>query len=118
MDVVEKTEAARTAAFLRTTELFPVSKVSDADLRELATRLDLVVAEPGDAVVVAGDASRGVFFIREGRARVFAKALVMVPTDPEAEESAERRGGEREVVGSSVRSCEVERVFARVAVAS
>ena len=48
----------------------------------------------------------GRLFIREGRARVFAKALVMVPTDPEAEESAERRGGElrvRSSVGSSVR---------------
>ena len=107
MDTIEKTEAARTAAFLRSTELFPVSKVSDADLRELATRLDLVVAEPGDAVVVAGDVARGVFFVREGRARVFAKALVMVPTDPEGDEarrSAEWRGSGGSNLRSSLRS--------------
>ena len=78
IDAVQRGEAAKTAAFLRAAELFPESEVTDADLKALARALERVEAAPGDRVVTAGDVARGVFFVKEGRAEVFAKARVLV----------------------------------------
>ena len=79
MDATRRGEAAKTAAFLRTSpELFPEAEVSDGDLKALALALERVEAPPGARVVTAGDVARGVFFVREGRAEVFAKARVLV----------------------------------------
>jgi CRP-like cAMP-binding protein len=78
IDAVQRGEAAKTAAFLRAAELFPESEVTDADLKALARALERVAAAPGDRVVTAGDVARGVFFVKEGRAEVFAKARVLV----------------------------------------
>ena len=78
MKAVEATEAADVADFLRDTELFPETRVSDADLRELASKLVVVRAGLGDTVVAAGDHAKGAFFVRSGRAKVSATARVMV----------------------------------------
>ena len=79
LEAARNGEAAKTAAFLRgAPELFPAAEVSDGDLRALARALERVEADPGDRVVTAGDVARGVFFVREGRAEVFAKARVLV----------------------------------------
>ena len=84
MKAVEATEARDVADFLRDTELFPESRVSDADLRELASKLVAVRAGPGDTVVRAKDHAKGAFFVRVGRAKVSATARVMV--EPPSEE--------------------------------
>ena len=78
MEAAERTESREVAEFLRETELFPESRVSDADLTELASRLAVIRANPGDTVVAAGDHAKGVFFVRVGRAKVSAVAKVMV----------------------------------------
>ena len=88
--------AAKTAAFLRAAEIFPAAEVADGDLKALARALERVEAAPGDRIVTAGDVARGVFFVREGRAEVFAEARVLV--DPDATR-ASRDGG----VGGSAR---------------
>ena len=68
MEAAERTESREVAEFLRETELFPESRVSDADLTELASRLAVIRANPGDTIVAAGDHAKGVFFVRVGRA--------------------------------------------------
>jgi CRP-like cAMP-binding protein len=78
MEAAERTESREVAEFLRETELFPESRVSDADLTELASRLAVIRANPGDTIVAAGDHAKGVFFVRVGRAKVSAVAKVMV----------------------------------------
>ena len=50
----------------------------DALGAELASRLAVIRANPGDTVVAAGDHAKGVFFVRVGRAKVSAVAKVMV----------------------------------------
>ena len=70
---IEKAESASAAAFLRSTELFPTASVSDADVSALAAELEHHACSPGDAIVRAGDAAAGVFFVRGGRAEVFAR---------------------------------------------
>ena len=78
MKAVGATESADVADFLRDTELFPETRVSDEDLTELASKLVVVRAGPGDVVVAAGDHAKGAFFVRSGRAKVSATARVMV----------------------------------------
>ena len=104
MDATRRGEAAKTAAFLRTSpELFPEAEVSDGDLKALALALERVEAPPGARVVTAGDVARGVFFVREGRAEVFAKARVLVDAAGGGElvdqvlsrDGSERGGSER-----------------------
>ena len=105
MKAVEATEAADVADFLRDTELFPETRVSDADLRELASKLVVVRAGPGDTVVAAGDHAKGAFFVRSGRAKVSATARVMVePPDEVVRTNVDDEVGWDGVRGSSVRS--------------
>ena len=105
MKAVEATEAADVADFLRDTELFPETRVSDEDLRELASKLVVVRAGPGDTVVAAGDHAKGAFFVRSGRAKVSATARVMVePPDEVVRTNVDDEVGWDGVRGSSVRS--------------
>jgi len=106
MKAVGATESADVADFLRDTELFPETRVSDEDLTELASKLVVVRAGPGDVVVAAGDHAKGAFFVRSGRAKVSATARVMM--EPPSDEvvridvgNDESRDGVR---GASVRS--------------
>ena len=70
--------AADVTAFLRSTDLFPRDKVSDADLKVLALRLETLTAAPGVQIVAANDLGKGVFFIRFGRAGVSSRTQTVM----------------------------------------
>ena len=78
LGVVEASAAQKTREFLRTTDLFPRDRVSDADLLALAEKLTATRVAPGDVVVKSGDAPKGVFFIVSGTARVYARSAKYV----------------------------------------
>jgi CRP-like cAMP-binding protein len=78
LGVVEASAAQKTREFLRTTDLFPRDRVSDADLLALAEKLTATRVAPGDVVVKSGDAPKGVFFIVSGTARVYARSATYV----------------------------------------
>ena len=99
---IEKAESASAAAFLRSTELFPNASVSDADVSALAAELEHHACSPGDAIVRAGDAAAGVFFVRGGRAEVFARGRArrdVARRRDEAEAEAAAKAREAEFLG-------------------
>ena len=99
---IEKAESASAAAFLRSTELFPTASVSDADVSALAAELEHHACSPGDAIVRAGDAAAGVFFVRGGRAEVFARGRArrdVARRRDEAEAEAAAKAREAEFLG-------------------
>ena len=58
MKAVGATESADVADFLRDTELFPETRVSDEDLTELASKLVVVRAGPGMSSSLLGTTRR------------------------------------------------------------